>query len=43
MNIPEEIADHIATAVRTLATTASSRLGTDCIWHALACQHLLAR
>ncbi len=26
-----------------LATTASSHLGTDCIWHALACQHLLAR
>ena len=43
MNIPEEIAGQVATAVRTLATTASSRLGTDCIWHALACQHLLAR
>ncbi|WP_020504232.1 hypothetical protein [Lamprocystis purpurea] len=43
MNISEEIAGHIATAVRTLATTASSHLGTDCIWHAMACQHLLAR
>ena len=43
MNIPEEIAVRIATAVRTLATTASSRLGADCIWHAMACQHLLAR
>jgi hypothetical protein len=29
--------------VRTIATTASSRLGSDCIWHALACRHLLAR
>ena len=43
MKIPEEIAAQVATAVRTIATTASSHLGTDCIWHALACQHLLAR
>jgi len=43
MNIPDEIASRIATAVRTLATSASSRLGADCIWHAMACQHLLAR
>lgn len=42
MKISEEIAGQVATAVRTIATTASSRLGTDCIWHALACQHLLA-
>jgi len=43
MNLPEEIAGQVATAVRTIATTASARLGADCIWHALACQHLLAR
>ncbi|WP_295390500.1 hypothetical protein [uncultured Thiodictyon sp.] len=43
MKIPEEIAGQVATAVRTIATTASSHLGTDCIWHALACQHLLTR
>lgn len=43
MKIPEEIAAQVATAVRTIATTASRHLGTDCIWHALACQHLLAR
>jgi len=42
MNIPEEIAGQVATAVRTIATMASARLGADCIWHALACQHLLA-
>ena len=43
MTIPTETARRIATAVRTIATTASSRLGSDCIWHALACRHLLAR
>ena len=42
MNLPEEIAGQVATAVRTIATMASARLGADCIWHALACQHLLA-
>jgi len=43
MTIPTETAERIATAVRTIATTTSSRLGSDCIWHALACRHLLAR
>jgi hypothetical protein len=43
MTIPNDIADRIATAARPLATAASTHLGTDCIWHALACQHLLAR
>ena len=43
MTLPTEIADRIAAAVRTLATASSARLGSDCIWHALACRHLLAR
>jgi hypothetical protein len=43
MKISEAMAGDIATAVRTMATAASKRLGADCIWHALACQYLLAR
>jgi hypothetical protein len=43
MTISTEKAGRIAAAVRTIATATSSRLGSDCIWHALACRHLLAR
>ena len=41
MSINNTIAKQVAGAVRAIAQAGSASLGADCIWHAMACLHLL--
>lgn len=41
MSISKTLANQVAAAVRSVAQAGSANLGRDCIWHAMAAQHLL--